>query len=424
MFGALGLGLPALGSGGGGGLPQIPLILGDIQYLNPLFTHTRPSAKWGFSSGNLVGFGNNVVAWVDAPGGGQGLLPEQASINHTINARGEGAVVGVFGAGGTGPTGHAQFAANGLSVQVVSTAPVNGVPGTTYRMSGTSTGTFYVAVSRWFEGQIAASGGQLWCSSAYFQRLAGVWTGIRLVVGYRESGGANAAPGTLFSPNGLLERQHFAGTMTTGVTAVVPSWGLDFPTATAIDITFFIGGFQMEPNVPVPTSLMLPLVGAPAVTSRAGDEIVASLPSPLLPDLANWAILTEWVPLGIAGGTFPGTFSISNAAISRRLAAYTNSNSRARRFAAAGGTGELDIGVYTDGVVRKEIAGVRGGTLRASVNGGAVLSGAYTLDTSAIDRIYLGSLFSGGGNALNGVIRRQILFPAWPGDAAARALSV
>lgn len=423
MFGALGLGLPALGTVGGGGLPEIPLILGDIQYLNPLFTRTRPSAKWGFSGGNLAGFGNNVTAWVDTPGGGQGLLPEQSGINHTINARGEGAVVGVFGAGGSAPTGHAQFAASGLSVQVVSTAPVNGVPGTTYRMSGTSTGTFYVAVSRWFEGQIAASGGQLWCSSAYFQRLAGVWTGIRFAVGYRESGGANAVPGTLFSPSGLLERQHFAGTMTTGVTAVVPSWGLDFPNATFIDITFFVGGFQMEPNVPVPTSLMLPLVGTPAVTSRAGDEIVASLPSSLIPDLANWAILTEWVPVGIAGASFPSTFTLSNAIASRLLTANTSANSRDRAFAAVGGTGGIGLGAYTDGVVRKEVFGVIGGNLRGSVNGGAVVSSAYTLDTSAIDRIYLGAISGGGGNALNGIIRRQILLPAWPGDAAARALS-
>lgn len=422
MFGALGLGLPALGSGGGGGLPQIPLILGDIQYLNPLFTHTRPSAKWGFSGGNLAGFGNNVTPWVDGPGGGQGLLPEQSGINHTINARGEGAVVGVFGAGGSAPTGHAQFANSGLSVQVVSTAPVNDVPGTTYRLFGTSAGTFYVAVSRWFEGQIAASGGQRWCSSAYFQRLAGVWTGIRLSVGYRETGGANAAPETLFSPSGLLERRHFAGTMTTGVTAVVPSWGLDFPNATAIDITFFIGGFQME-QTPAPTSLMLPAPGTPAVTTRAGDDVSSLALASLIPDIANWAILTEFVVFGPTGNAYPSTFSISNAAQTARFTAAGQLNSRTRALYVVGGTGGASFGDYVDGVLRKEIVGVTGGTIRASTNGGAVASSAYTLNTSAIDRIFLGAITPSGGNALNGIIRRQILFPAWPGDAAARALS-
>lgn len=207
------------------------------------------------------------------------------------------------------------------------------------------------------------------------------------------------------------------------VATLVPYLQIPWDSGQTFSVRVRIGLPQCEQGA-YPTSPILPAIGTPAATTRAGDQVLSTALASLIPDIANWAIMTEFVVSGAAAAaTYPATFNVGDAANATRFTAYTNAGTRARAFAAAGGTGGFTIGTYADGVIRKEILGVTGGTMRGSVNGGAVASSAYTLNTSAIDRVVLGAITSGGGHSLNGIICRQILYPACPSDAAMQALS-
>jgi len=221
----------------------------------------------------------------------------------------------------------------------------------------------------------------------------------------------------------LSAQIHFHTRTATAATCAAMTFTLIIPIAVGeeVDMTLMFGPPQQAPES-APSSIILPPVATPGVTIRTGDTVFSN--ASLIADLNNWAILTEFVLTGAAGNEYPSSFSMSTPDNARRFTANTNANSRNRGFSQIGGTGgTISLGTYADGVPRKEIIGVTGGTVRGSFNGSAVVSAAYTLDTSGISRLFLGSITDSGGNSLNGIIRRQTLFRACPSDAAMQALS-
>lgn len=392
------------------------LLSGNLKYTSPLLTHTRASAAYGVVDSNLTGFAPNVARFVDAPGGGYGLLSEGIDKNETINARAEASIAGVVGSGGRLPTDFALFATSGLSVQIVGSVTVQGVPGFILRLFGTSTTGYAVFVSRFNSGSgIPTTGGQPWTSSAYFQRISGTWTGVAANVGYREIGGLNAVPGADFAATNALQRQFVTGTTTAGTTAILPAFGLNFPTATALDFTFFYGGFDCK-NSSALTSVALPLPGTPAATTRAADSTTALLSALGIAVSGRGTYLIDAV---LGAGTL---MSLDDGTQANRVTLYTSGNQMlVRRDAASATALSTGLAGATVGAQLKMAITVDGaGGAAACIAGGAdtTVAGCPT----SLTTLRLGNDITTAA-ALNGLLCNATYYPAVMSAAQRQALT-
>jgi len=156
--------------------------------------------------------------------------------------------------------------------------------------------------------------------------------------------------------------------------------------------------------------------------TRAADTLVALNLTGLMPAKDNWAVLVDWTPTG-AAGEWQTTVSLNSPGPAQRFTAATTVGTRSRFFQAwtGGGQNNLAISTYTDGLRRREIVGVSGGNLLASANGSVAVSMPYSMTTTNLDRLYIGSI--DGTNQINAPIQQAILYPTCPSPAQMKAFS-
>lgn len=359
-------------------------------------------------TGTLQEVGPNVPR-IDWSHGRPVLRLEGGSTNHIRNPRGEGAVIGVVGSDGALPTFWAREITGGLTWEVVGTGVEDGISYVDVRLHGTPTQTL---VQMRFEGTttIAAGPGQTWTGTFYARRVGGSMAGIgeaRVRIQERDASGVSLNQSqSVFDPNDSprlagARRTHTHTVSDQNAAAIVLMFGLGGMTVgNAIDVTFRIGAPQME-QMPFATSPILPPIGAPAVATRATDQIVtipAPAPQPMAVYLRFRERGTAFVGsfsadlIGFSSALAPPLFQIDGTSTPGRyrvihgLPSGTNSMSMTTVSAAMDDDVEILATLSSDGAVR----------IHVSINGGPVQSGsagsAIGMPSAwGVDRLALGS---------------------------------
>jgi hypothetical protein len=211
-----------------------------------------------------------AAAATQAPFAPKGLMSEPQRTNSIRNPRAEGAVVGTPG---TLPTNWVQATATGITPSVIGFGSENGIPYIDLQISGTSTGGANNIQAE--ANIIAATPSQTWTSSVSLRLVAGSFTNVQQI---RLIGGDNIVSQTStaisFPTSAPLAAQRYSFAWTTNagaVTTLVYPCGLNIISfAGAVNFTLRIGAPQLELGG-FPTSIILPGVGTPAVTTRAAE---------------------------------------------------------------------------------------------------------------------------------------------------------
>ena len=282
------------------------------------FIFSRTSAAYGFVGGTLTSFSSNIPrSGLDQ---GAGILLENDSTNYVTNPRGEGAAAPALPTNWNVPNA-------GTSAQIsytkVGNGTENGIPYTDIRIQGTwASGNVRFAFENIAVCPYTVNSGvnMIASCSAYIKQVGGTLTGNlgAISIGFMGYTAALAATGgPVFNAftlaiSGALKDCRVA---TIG-TALAPStnawirpaisWAV---TAGAVDITLRIGAPQLEVGLQNPSSPMLPVVGTPATTTRAGDflYVVERLNAPT----ATWfnpnagALVAEFIHM-LPGGSGNG----------------------------------------------------------------------------------------------------------------------
>jgi hypothetical protein len=223
---------------------------------------------------------------------------EPAATNENTNPRMEGAVVGVIGSGGAMPTG---FPAAGLqpgcTLEVVSLLSLGEMAGLRLRLSGTptATGNNFIRVSSFSTSSSGTMTGTYW-----WRRHAGSFVGFsNVAAAFPGQAGTTALPDTTT----LTRVGHRATIAAARVVAVL----LGVTASTPVDMTFDVYAAQLEfdaPSVAEATSRILPLVGSPAVSTRAADIASYAAPNGTYDELIRSTISAEWRPgIVVTGGS-------------------------------------------------------------------------------------------------------------------------
>jgi hypothetical protein len=177
---------------------------GAASSLAALLSTTRSSTDYGFDAGgNLVQFSANTARRAD----GIGLFAGGQFTNKIRNPRGEGATVGVVGAGGALPTNWAVGVGAGLSTEVKGVGTESGLPYVELRISGTASSTTDYTLLFDNSTNAAGAAGDAWGVDMRVRAVAGTQVPIR-VAGVDYAGGtaqnvASSAPAT---PTGSIAR--------------------------------------------------------------------------------------------------------------------------------------------------------------------------------------------------------------------------
>lgn len=233
--------------------------------LPPLWTFTRASSGTQINSGVLSTASTNVARFETSPAG---YLGEPQATNIIRNNTMVGAVAGVIGSGGAWPTNWSLIAASGLTTTIVGTGTQNGVTYLDFRLSGTSTGTFYVLA---FDGTGAtASSGQVWTESFWASYVAGSLTNISSInIEQRYI----TAVDTAITLTTTLTRVSAVSTAPAATTAYVPALFISYPVTTAIDITLRIG----LPQADLAAFTSSAIQTTTAAATRAADNLTLDL---------------------------------------------------------------------------------------------------------------------------------------------------
>jgi hypothetical protein len=239
-------------------------------------TGTYQTAASGFPR---IDFGPN-------PGVGAkplGLLIEEARTNGIRNPRCEGSTPGTPG---TPP-------ANWVTQTVVGSGTENGLPYVDITYAGTTTSTFFTL---YFEAttQIAAAQAQVWAISSYIRLVGGSLANVasqQFLLQEYTSGGSflvSTAGATFSFDSSALagQRKALALTVSQATTAFIrPGISFSCANGAAINITLRVGAPQLELGA-FATSLILPVAGTPAASSRVADTatmpFVPSFPSSIV----------------------------------------------------------------------------------------------------------------------------------------------
>jgi hypothetical protein len=284
--------------------------------LDPNFTVTRAQA----SGAVATSFGRDdasLASWLaDVPrydGSGQSLLLEPGATNWVRNPRCEGYVAGTPG---TMPTNWLQAMVAGVGITLLGTYKLGDMTVGRYRVFGTPTvGGACVLSYDWggpgltgqVEGTPFTQG--VWCAMT-----GGSMTNISSVnhwVNIRDSLSADMPiPQNAFTPTASLKFYQEAFTMTGG-TAPYALTGLAvliYPVLNQpIDITLDIGAPSFVTSVPtnILGSVVLPPIGAPAVSTRADDSVTAPR-SAIFPANRGTLLIDGTLKVDLTGsGLFP-----------------------------------------------------------------------------------------------------------------------
>lgn len=237
-----------------------------------IFTFTRSTVAQDFDlSGALVQSAINAIRQGYDPATllPAGWLLEGASTNLTANARGEGGTAGTLGSGGVGPTGWSPTTATGLSFDVAF-GTEDGFPCVDYRVYGTPGGNNF----RYAFGALGAiTDGVTYTGSVYARLLAGTLPGdIQMRMVMPDETGQSISP-----TNAPLRLQRFFRTRTPSASGGTGRLELrqTLTIGTPVDYTLRLSCPMLEANY-FASSLILPVIGSPAATSRAADALSIS----------------------------------------------------------------------------------------------------------------------------------------------------
>jgi hypothetical protein len=209
------------------------------------------------------------------------LLIEAERTNRIPNPRGEGAVAGVIGSGGAAPSGWAvATGAGGITRTVIGSTSVSGIPGFVVRVAGSPSINSNIQFQVVNASTIAASAGQVWTFSGFFQLAGGTLANItNLRLRTRTAGGGNDQINVL-SPtmDATLRRWGQSLTCNAGTTFIYSELIVAVTASQPIDATFFVGAPQLEigPDASTP---ILPPAGTPGPSTRGADIVTATLAS-------------------------------------------------------------------------------------------------------------------------------------------------
>ena len=239
-----------------------------------IFLDARPSnATYLDANGNLVEVGPNVLRPLYLGGVLAGNLVEAAATNYVRNPRAEGAVAGTPG---TLPTDWGVTLGGGLSQQIVGTGTDSGVPYVDIRVFGTATATGLAA--NIFLDILAATltSASAWTLSAWIQVVAGATPNGQVELHFEEDGSGAVFPGTAISSPTTWTRYSETATADYPTdTSILGEVWVYVTSGDVVDFTLRIGAPQIEEGAAA-TSLILPPVGAPGVTTRAADVLYPS----------------------------------------------------------------------------------------------------------------------------------------------------
>jgi hypothetical protein len=239
-----------------------------------------------------------VIRW-DYSTGTRTLLNEAASTNHIANPRASGAVAG---SPGTVPTGWTVTgSASGITQTIAAAGTDNGIPYVDIRLVGTASATQAFQIVFVSATSVVAAVGETWTTALYSKVAAGAVTGTTIQVGLIEAGGSST-PSTnqTFTPTTAdlyTQRISVSRTITVANTAYIRARAQVIVTNGAtIDLTLRIGAPQLEKAAAI-SSVILPEVGTPAVTSRDMERLYTARNIWTSPALAS----LETVFTGVAG---------------------------------------------------------------------------------------------------------------------------
>lgn len=296
--------------------------------IDPRIAFTRASTATYFdATGTMREAAANVprLDYGPTPGGVPlGLLIEEARTNCVQNPRGEGAQIGVWGGGGSGGTGWIVNVINGtaptvstagfgvedgipyVDVRVVSTAPGYISFDEHSITSGSSSGYVY-----YFSGYLRMSGG----SPA---NVVGVNTDV-----YFSGGGGNSRVALNYTASSLAAGRFAVPTQaTTGAYSFRCAVSISY--TAGMDITLRFGAQQLELGA-FATSLILPPVGSPGVSTRAAD--VATMPVGSWFNFTAGAVVTEvmFSAPSTPAGVRQGLYIISDGSYNNCISAFSDS---------------------------------------------------------------------------------------------------
>lgn len=354
----------------------------------------------------------------------QGYLSELATTNSIRNPRAEGATPGTPG---TPPTNWS-VSAPGLSSQIVGsgTDATTGIQYVDIRLFGTAgvnSSYLYLEAAT----QIAATTAQTWTPSAYVALVGGstanVTTAVVLVEERNASGtGLADNPGANFLGSLTGAPSRFFASLTTAqatIAFVQPGLRLTFTNGGAVDLTLRIGwpNAALQGNV---SSAVLPPAGAPASATRAADTFaLASMPA-----LAG-VTLVDYTPNAVTSAN-QWIYQPDDGTGNNRESLFINGSGLMLLTTLTGGVaqGNINLGTAVAGTRYRVAIRNTGGTVSASINGGAVGSitpaNGYPVGVNAR---HLANSNSGVGQGML-YLSRVIEYPtAAPTDAQLQAMS-
>jgi hypothetical protein len=170
-------------------------------------------------------------------------------------------------------------AGSGVSVSIIGTGTEGGVPYFDFSVSGTPSGNGSIALFVEFPNVIPAATGQTWVCSFFHKGIGIVGLGqTSIVFDQRDAAGDflsfALAQFEVAALPAVLTRASVPAviTNTPGVVYVMPYFLWPFSAGQPVSGIIRFGAPQIERGA-FATSLMLPPVGAPAVTTRAADQL-------------------------------------------------------------------------------------------------------------------------------------------------------
>lgn len=249
-----------------------------------IFSFARASKAWDYGANRtLLEHGNDTIrqGYDPATGAPAGWRIEGTATNGIRNPRCEGAVVGIVGDTGAGPTytGIIDPRSIGVTASIVGSGVEDGIGYFDLRYQGNPTGGSAARNDHDGGSGVGAVAGQPVVHSAYVRLIAGTLTNIALQIEVREFNGGTPSgglSGTVITPTAApLATQRFFHTRTLTDAAATNARGTlrVGTTAGPIDATLRIGGMQVENNV-FASSLILPPPAAPAMSTRNQDNFM------------------------------------------------------------------------------------------------------------------------------------------------------
>jgi len=386
---------PPAGGGSGGMGPSLDLNFVSSTVLDSRLTFTRAGASntaTRFDTfGNLQGTNTNVPRFDYGPGGGTtplGLLIEESRTNSIRNPRAEGATPGTPG---TPPTNWALTTITGLTITINGVGTENGIPYIEIRVNGTAGATgngLYVRPEP--NNGIAAVAAQIWTHSVYVRMVAGSTAGINGFAVNMQPYDSTPSPlgGALgqaaFTPtNAALATQRVVGapaTMPASTAFVLPQVFWSVTNGAVVDCTLRIGGEQAEIGG-FATSLILPVTGTPAATTRNVETVSGPIGSWYNQNAGS--VIAEWMTYTIADPTNQPLFEASDGTSNNRVNTYIQQPRHG-----AGGT-------------------TLAGTATASTTGNSLNANTITRSGAAFDN-------TGVQGALSGTLQSKALAATMP----------